>query len=157
MSRNACSDANQATSSPRARMLENPYYAELKQQIFGGAINSAISELVPGAPRATFHFNRSFDTGERFILYDFVTDVYGIFGEKLSVVSIVDGCIMLTLRFDKTCDAHGVDFRKAIEAEPDYHELFVEYAVKDIYFQGFPKSPNTNRYRISSNGRPEPV
>jgi hypothetical protein len=138
-------------------MIENPYYAELKQQIFSTPVNTATRYARRGAPRATFHFNRALDPGERFVLYDFVADIYGIFGQRLSVVSIVDGCIMLTLRFDKTCDAAGIDFRKAIESNRDYHELFIEYAVKDIYFQGFPKSPNTNQYRIARSGVPEPV
>lgn len=139
-------------------MRDELFYAELKTRLFEPTDWYEAKMAARDKPSASFRLDREFDDTSPFLTYDFVTELYQEFGQRMHPIGFSQGCISITVALDEPTDYRGIDFRGLSLSDPDYHEIFRRYGVRMLYFDNFPVRDNANhhRFRVNQQGVPTP-
>jgi hypothetical protein len=137
------------------------FYSALRAQVFGDTDWKAEYQrtFASAKPRVNFQLDRPYDSTAPFVAYDFLVELYQLYGYPVHPVQLERGCIGIAVQLSSPMDYLGRDFRYLMLKDPEYHDLFRRFGVQAMFLHNFPSAGNDDnysRFRTDELGTPRP-
>ena len=140
------------------------YFKDLNNRLLGDHLVGELShaELSRHKSRVTFKLEKEFNRFAPYVLFDFLSELYGEFGKPIVPIAVLDEPFSCTSYTPEIRGWDGQDFRHSVLENRNIHEIFNSFNVSEVSFNSFPKpifnlgNVRCEHFTVDSSGHPTP-
>ena len=131
------------------------YFARLRADTVAAADKAAPTSRAIGQKKVKFRLDRQYEPTSPVLAFDFLVELYNLYGKEIRPLKIGDECIAIETVFASGQDSFGRDFVGLTWNDTRYHELYSSFSVSRIYLHGFAHTANyASRFKLDRLGKP---